>query len=81
MKRDRQVKILDELLALVAQHPQEQAIVNEHLQSARTYLLGGMPDEYAANLRLARSALPQIQDEPLRERAASLLDSLNGDRT
>lgn len=37
----------------------------EHLQSARTYLLGAMPDEYEFSLVTARQLAPQVTDAAL----------------
>lgn len=50
--------------------------VDEHLQAARTYLLGGMPREYRTTLGLALDALDEIDDQPLREAIRPLIRSL-----
>jgi hypothetical protein len=48
--------------------------MREHLEQARFYLLGSMPEEYRLNLKLARELLPEIEDRSLRDRIAAILD-------
>lgn len=48
--------------------------MREHLEQARFYLLGSMPQEYGLSLKLARELLPEIKDENLKNRIAGFLD-------
>jgi glutamate synthase domain-containing protein 3 len=48
----------------------------EHLESARDYLMGGMPREYSFSLTLANDALAHIHDDSLRKRTKSTVESL-----
>lgn len=48
--------------------------MREHLEQARFYLLGSMPQAYRLNLKLARELLPEIGDRSLRDRIAGFLD-------
>jgi hypothetical protein len=48
--------------------------MREHLEAARFYLLGSMPQEYRLNLELAGQLLPEIDDRNLRGRIAAFLD-------
>jgi len=50
-------------------------LLREHLQSARTYLLGAMPEEYGLSLRMAGEALDCVSDEKLRDRISDFLRS------
>ena len=46
---------LDHLIAEVANSPDPHtALLLEHLQSARTYVLGAMPDEYEFSLAMSK---------------------------
>jgi hypothetical protein len=76
-QRDADVQRLDELLAALG-HSQENRddLLIEHLQSARTYLLGAMPEEYALSLQNARDNLSLVRDATLRQRLESALPSL-----
>ena len=59
---------LDELIAFVGGlNSEEAALLMEHLHSARIYLLGAMPDEYAASLQSAKETSQRFSDKPLRE--------------
>jgi len=49
--------------------------MREHLETARSYLLGSMPDEYSFNLKLAKHLLPDIEDKSLQTRLADFLRS------
>jgi len=51
----------------------------EHLKSARTYLLGAMPEEYSFSLEYAKQALPGLSDEPLRRKLGQALTDLLSD--
>jgi hypothetical protein len=69
---------IDELLARLAAGPQcgETTLVEEHVQGARTYLLGAMTEEYKMNLQLASHAAAAIPDESLRGDAERALSGL-----
>jgi hypothetical protein len=66
---------LDELLALLEQSPEsaETRLAQEHIQAARTYLLGAMNDEYLLNLALAREVIQEMPDGDARARMQVLL--------
>jgi len=49
------------------------ALMHEHLESARFYLTGAMPDEFRFSLGLAAKHLSQIEDSGLRSRIAEFL--------
>ena len=76
-QRDADVQRLDELITGL-RHSQENPddLLIQHLQSARTYLLGAMPEEYAPSLQSARENLSLIGDEPVRRRLEDVLSSL-----
>ena len=73
---------LDELLALLAQAPTspESEIAHEHIQSARSCVLGAMPAECELDLKLAQSAIGGIPDKATRRRAQEILGSLPSNR-
>jgi hypothetical protein len=48
--------------------------MREHLEQARFYLLGSMPQEYGLSLKMARQYLSEIEDGSLRNRIAAFLD-------
>ncbi len=48
----------------------------EHLQSARVYLLGAMPDEYLLSIESARQALDVVPDSNLRSGMDDTLSNL-----
>lgn len=52
-----------------------EALRREHLESARFYLLGSMPDEYRFSLGLAKGILPDLHDKVLRDRVTDFLRS------
>jgi hypothetical protein len=62
---------LDSLLRDLEDTPN--AIMREHLEAARYYLLGGMPQEYHFALNLAEENLPAVEDKGLRDRIANYL--------
>jgi hypothetical protein len=43
-------------------------LLREHLESARVYLVGLIPEEYAFSLKMAEEALNCLSDHDLRER-------------
>src|SRR5260370_37522960 len=51
------------------------ALLREHLEAARFYLLGGMPQEYHFTLELLKELLPDIEDKSLGARVADFLHS------
>jgi hypothetical protein len=73
---------LDELLALLARAPPspEFEIAQEHVQSARSCVLGAMSAECELNLKLARSAIGRIPDQATRRSALKILSSLPSNR-
>ena len=77
VQRDAALQRLDELIAELG-HSQENRddLLIQHLQSARTYLLGAMPEEYALSLRSASENSSLVRDEPLRRRMEDALSSL-----
>jgi len=77
---------LDALIATVLSSPDVSgSLLLEHLQSARTYLLGAMPDEYEFSLVTARQTAVELTDPALRDivkkEVASLLEGLSAART
>lgn len=48
-------------------------LMREHLEQARFYLVGSMPQEYKFILGLAQHLLPEIEDPELRTRIAAFL--------
>jgi hypothetical protein len=76
-QRDADLQRLDDLLAALG-HTQENRddLLIEHLHSARTYLLGAMPEEYALSLQNARDNSSLVRDETSRQRLESTLSSL-----
>jgi hypothetical protein len=73
---------LDELLALLAKAPSspESEIAQEHVQSARSCVLGSMPAECELDLKLAQTAIGQIADIATRGAAHEILVSLPSNR-
>ena len=73
---------LDELLALLANAPPspESEIAQEHIQSARSCVLGSMPAECELDLKLAQIAIGGIADVATRRNAQKILLSLPSTR-
>lgn len=69
---------LDQLLALLAECPAsaESEIAQEHIQSARSCVLGAMPAEGELDLKLARTAVGGINDGATRRNAQKILAGL-----
>ncbi len=62
-----ELALLDELLSELATETEaNSALLREHLESARQYLVGAMPIEYQFNLKLAYEALDSVSDQNLR---------------
>jgi len=77
MNRATELTKLDELINEVSTPSESQCeLLREHLESARTYLLGALPKEYMLSLRLANETLNCIVDERRRHRAAELIGNL-----
>jgi hypothetical protein len=51
-------------------------LLREHLETARTYLRGEMPDEYVLSLRLADDAVNCIASEERRQRLKRMIAGL-----
>jgi hypothetical protein len=76
MPRQRDVARIEELVRdLSDESGTLNALLREHFDAARFYLLGSMPHEYGLELRLAKDRLPDIEDENLRARVAEFLRS------
>ena len=73
---------LDELLALLAKASPspESEIAQEHIQSARSCVLGSMPAECELDLKLAQTAIGRIADIATRRAAQKILVSLPSNR-
>ena len=76
-QRDADSQRLDELIGALG-HSQENRddLLIQHLQSARAYLLGAMPEEYALSLQNARESLSFVRDEAARRRLEDTLSTL-----
>jgi hypothetical protein len=70
-----QLSKLDQILEFLADAPEDEECRNaqEHLQSARTYLLGAMPEEFELSLQMAEEAVSAIRRRAVRIRAEGLL--------
>jgi hypothetical protein len=79
-QRDAALRRLDELIADLSRSQENGGhLLIEHLQSARTYLLGAMPEEYALSLQHARNNLSLVRDETSRRRLEETFSSLGDD--
>jgi hypothetical protein len=74
---------LDNILALLAEAPpsEEVGFVQEHIQAARTYLLGSMPVESEWSLELARHAAHHIPDRATRAKVQAMLGAFPAGRS
>src|SRR5262245_1647871 len=71
---DRELAILDDLLEQLSKRTGDaDVLMHEHLEAARYYRVGAMPDEYHFNLNLVRRLLPKIQDQELHSRITEFL--------
>jgi hypothetical protein len=79
-QRDADLQRLDELIKELG-HSQENPddLLIQHLQSARSYLLGAMPEEYALSLRNAKESLSVVRDDPSRRQLEDTLSNLLGE--
>jgi hypothetical protein len=76
-QRDADLQRLDELIAaLHRSRERRDDLLMEHMQSARAYLLGAMPEEYALSLQSARKSLSLVRDETSRRRWEDALSYL-----
>ena len=75
---EEEVSKLDDLIALLADAPSspESLIALEHVQSARGCALESMPAECEFDLKLAWTAIRQIDDKATRQNAEKILSSL-----
>ena len=64
-EREIDLQGLDDMIAVLGRSGQADLLI-EHLHSARTYLLGAMPEEYLASLESAKNALNTVSDGSLR---------------
>ena len=76
MTRDPDLDRLEEFISELDEETDTfSALMREHLDAARFYLLGAMPHEYEFELRLAKDLLPQLENEGLQTRIFDFLDS------
>jgi hypothetical protein len=75
---EAQLAKLDELLELIDDAPEdaESLSAQEHLQAARTYLLGAMPQECELSLEMAEEAIAAIAQRDLRLKAERRLHEI-----
>lgn len=67
---------LNQILAELEDVPTEdKRLVTEHLEGARYYLTGGMPAEYAFNLKLARESLDSLSNEHMKSQIQEFIDA------
>jgi len=69
---------LDEAIAgLDVRLDTPQGLMREHLMSARSYLIGAMPEEYRMTLGMAKEYLPQLEDTLLKSRIEAFLKTID----
>ncbi|HLH42883.1 MAG TPA: hypothetical protein VKV74_07850 [Bryobacteraceae bacterium] len=73
-----QLARLDQILAFLADAPRTDAVLSaqEHLQFARSYLLGAMPEEMELSLAMAERAIEGMEDRRMRRQALDLLEEV-----
>ena len=76
-KTESDLARLDEMIAILKGWDAD--LLKEHLQSARQYLLGAMPEEYLVNLEWARTALDTVPDGDIRNRLDKMIGELGDD--
>ena len=65
---------IDELLQdLAGGDDTPKGLMREHLEAARSYLLGAMPSEYQFNLDLADGLVSDLDDKDLQDRIRAFL--------
>jgi hypothetical protein len=70
---------LDELMEDLGKETESQCeLLREHLESARVYLVGLMPIEYAFSLKMAGEALNCVSDRDLRARIEQFIHGSEG---
>jgi hypothetical protein len=69
---------LDEMIAALERF-RDVDLMKEHLQAARQYLLGAMPEEYLLNLEWARQALDTVPDDETRSHVDDTITKLIAD--
>jgi hypothetical protein len=62
------------IAALEKEPPGRCALLREHLDAAKFYALGAMPDEYRLNLKLANQSLDCVGEEKLRKELSEFVD-------
>ena len=73
---DSRLSQLEELIGdLGGEEDTPNGLLREHLEAARSFLLGSMPTEYHFSLGLAEGVLSEIKDQNLRTRAKEFLQS------
>ena len=65
---------LEMLLSDLSTQTENCDLLREHLESARTYLLGAMPAEYQFSLSMAREASNCVSDPRLRRKITAFVD-------
>jgi hypothetical protein len=75
---EAQLAKLDELLELIGDAPEDAECpsAQEHLQAARTYLLGAMPQECELSLEMAAGAIAAMEQRGVRLKAERLLHEI-----
>ncbi|MGD1092613.1 MAG: hypothetical protein ABSB35_11570 [Bryobacteraceae bacterium] len=70
---------LDRLLITIehCSPPDEAEFAREHINEARTYLLGAMPTEFRVSLELARESLSRMNATKARQEAQKLLATIS----
>ena len=76
-EREADLARLDEVIGSLKDG--EADLLKEHLQSAREYLLGAMPEEYLLSLEWAGTALDTVSNGDLRRRLEKTLIELIDD--
>jgi len=72
--QSKDVAQLNELLEALGKETEPRCkVLREHLESARFFLVGLMPDEYALSLKMADEALDCVSDHDLRARIMSFV--------
>lgn len=70
---------LDELVEDLGKETEAQCeLLREHLESARVYLVGLMPTEYAFSLQMAGEALNCVSNPDLRSRIEKFIHGSEG---
>jgi hypothetical protein len=74
----KQVSTIEALLKLFDNSPDSPELksAHEHIESARTYVQGSMPEEYKFSLQMAREAIGAIPQAGVREKAEELFKQL-----